>query len=165
MTTEEVSEDRVQSAVVSFDAFYSQSWGEVYRAVAVGVGEPDLAREAVDEAMTRAFERWPSVSVMANPEGWVYRVAVNWARSILRRRQVALRKRFVPDPSADLSDPPDPELTEAIRNLPSHQRDVLVARFLLDMSVEDTAEAFGIPDGTVKSRISRALTTLREDLS
>jgi RNA polymerase sigma-70 factor (ECF subfamily) len=42
---------------------------------------------------------------------------------------------------------------------------VVILRFLLDMSEADTAEALGIPQGTVKSRLSRAVDTLREELS
>ncbi|HEX6301389.1 MAG TPA: sigma factor-like helix-turn-helix DNA-binding protein [Acidimicrobiia bacterium] len=58
-----------------------------------------------------------------------------------------------------------PRRVDAVRGLPVHQRDVVVARFLFDMSEKDTAEAFGIPLGTVKSRVNRALSTLREVLS
>jgi RNA polymerase sigma-70 factor (ECF subfamily) len=42
---------------------------------------------------------------------------------------------------------------------------VVVARYLLDMSEADTARALGIPVGTVKSRLSRALSNLKETLS
>lgn len=157
--------DDVQDATLPFEAFYSQFWGDVYRAVAVAVGEADVAREAVDEAMTRAYERWGAVSGMKNPKGWVYRVAVNWSRSFLRRRVIALRKRPKVDWVIEDAEVPDPAVMDAVGRLPAHQRDVIIARFLLDMSEQDTAESFGIPAGTVKSRVSRALVTLREELS
>jgi RNA polymerase sigma-70 factor (ECF subfamily) len=60
---------------------------------------------------------------------------------------------------------PDPAVVHAIRQLSPRQRDVVILRFLLDMSEADTAEALGIPQGTVKSRLSRAVDTLREELS
>jgi RNA polymerase sigma-70 factor (ECF subfamily) len=66
-------------------------------------------------------------------------------------------------PRADQN--PDPDLYTAITGLPDHHKDVVVARNLLDMSEEATAQAFGIPKGTVKSRLSRALATLKEELS
>ena len=150
--------------IVSFEAFYGQSWSKVYRAVALMTRDRDLANEAVDEAMVRAYENWKSVSKMSNPEGWVYRVAVNWARSRLRRR--SLWRKLIPGTGV-IHDPevPDPVIVEAIRKLPAGHREVVVLRFLLDMSEADTAEALGIPKGTVKSRLNRALASLRVELS
>jgi RNA polymerase sigma-70 factor (sigma-E family) len=150
--------------VTTFEAFYRENWSKVYRAVAVEIRDLDLANEAVDEAMVRAYESWKRVSGMSNSEGWVYRVAVNWARSRLRRR--ALWRKLVPA-SSIVHDPEvsDPLVVTAIRQLPFRQRDVVVLRFLLDMSETDTAKALGIPNGTVKSRLSRAVETLREELA
>lgn len=160
----EVVVDEVLDASEGFEAFYRRTWQLVFRATAVTVGQPDLAREATDEAMTRAYERWVTVQVMQNPTGWVYRVAVNWARSRQRRRRVASSK---PVGAAVVSydQLPDPDLYRAISRLPTPQKDVVVARYLLDMSEEATATAFGLPRGTVKSRLSRALDTLREELT
>ena len=152
------------SLVGSFERFYRDSWQRVFRAVTLSVDETDLAREAVDEAMVRAYERWRKVSTMANPEGWVFRVATNWAVSRLRRRRLQFRHHETPhevhDPEA-----PEPGLIVAVRALPRGQRDVVIARYLLDMSEVDTAAALGIPVGTVKSRLSRALVKLKEALS
>ena len=148
----------------SFERFYADSWQTVYRALVVGIGDGDLAREAVDEAMVRAYERWRIVSTMANREGWVYRVASNWATSRLRRRRLQLR----PAPTIEVSHDPDavdPRLLDAVRKLSPRHRDVVVARYLLDMSESATAQALGVPEGTVKSRLSRALDELKEVLS
>lgn len=155
----------VQRVTEGFDAFYRRAWQAIYRAVAVIVGHSDLAREATDEAMTRAFARWSAVSRMENPEGWVYRVAVNWARSKQRRQRLALMKPIPTIGGAQADRLPDPDLHAAITRLPDHHKDVVVARYLLDMSEVATAQAFGIPRGTVKSRLSRALATLKEELS
>jgi len=150
--------------VGSFERFYSESWHVVYRALVVGIGDTDLAREAVDEAMVRAYERWRTVSTMTNREGWVYRAASNWATSRLRRRRLQFRRA----PSIEASHDPevvDPNLLDAVRGLSQKHRDVVVARYLLDMSESATAQALGIPESTVKSRLSRALAQLKEVLS
>lgn len=156
--------ESVEPVVLGFDAFYSTGWSEVYKAVAVVVRDRDLAREAVDEAMTRAYKSWATVSAMENPRGWVYRVAVNWAKSGLRRRSIA---RSLPVPAPDsTTEPeiPDPELVNAVRGLPPNQRDVIVARYVFDMSQDAIAEAFGTNPGTVKSRLARGLAQLRKEL-
>ena len=150
--------------VDSFERFYAETWQVVYRALVVGIGDNDLAREAVDEAMVRAYERWRSVSTMANRTGWVYRVASNWATSRLRRRRFLLRTAQTVEASPD-PEVVDPRLLGAVRGLSQKHRDVVVARYLLDMSELATAQALGIPEGTVKSRLSRALAQLKEVLS
>jgi RNA polymerase sigma-70 factor (ECF subfamily) len=153
-----------QAFTDSFERFYLRAWHTVYRALVVAIGDADLAREAVDEAMVRAYERWRPVSTMANREGWVYRVASNWATSRLRRRKLLLRH----PPVAMVGHDPeiaDPRVLEAVRRLAPRHRDVVVARYLLDLSEAATAEALGIPVGTVKSRLSRALAQLKEVLS
>lgn len=70
-----------------FPDFYRVNHQPVFRALAASLGDAELAREAVDEAMTRAFQRWSTVSTYANAPGWVYRVALNWARSRLRKQK------------------------------------------------------------------------------
>lgn len=151
--------------VDSFERFYSTSWQTVYRALVVGIGDSDLAREAVDEAMVRAYERWRSVATMTNREGWVYRVASNWATSRLRRRRLQFRRVVSSAEAAHDPEVVDPRLLAAVRGLSQKHRDVVVARYLLDMTESATAQALGIPEGTVKSRLSRALAELKEVLS
>jgi len=67
----------------------------------------------------------------------------------------------IPDPTA----PPTPraELATALAALPIDQREVVLMRFLDDMSLSEIAEALSVPSGTVKSRLHRALETLRAD--
>jgi RNA polymerase sigma-70 factor (ECF subfamily) len=57
------------------------------------------------------------------------------------------------------------ELMAALNTLRDDDREVLGARFLLDLSEAETAETLGLPRGTVKSRTSRALGRLREALT
>lgn len=145
---------------IDFGVFYRETWERVYRPLAVILRDHDLAREAVDEAMVRAFQRWPKVRTYDNPVGWVYRVALNYARNRLRRRWRELPWGSV-EPSWEMKTP-HPELMDALLELPLRQREVVVLRFLFDWSVHDVAAALGIPDGTVKSRLHRAVTQLRE---
>lgn len=148
----------------NFELFYRATWHEVYRAVWVTFRDGDLAQEAVDEAMTRAFQHWSYVVTLDNPAGWVYRVAVNWAINGVRKRQrehlYRSRQRLSHihvDATHDIAD--------AVGVLPLGQRQVVVLRLLMDWSVRDTAAALGIGEGTVKSRLSRALEHLRKELS
>jgi DNA-directed RNA polymerase specialized sigma24 family protein len=56
-------------------------------------------------------------------------------------------------------------MTRAVRRLPMRQREVVVLRFILDLSITDTASALGTTEGTVKSHTARALARMRELLT
>lgn len=145
--------------IVGFDGFYRTHRDRLCRALDLTVRDSDLAIEAIDEAMTRAAQRWDVVGSYDSPEGWVYRVALNWARSVFRRR------RPLPWRGEALWDTlPDPDVSRAVAGLPVKLRIVVVARFYLDWSVPQIAEGLQIPAGTVKSRIHRALARLESDL-
>jgi RNA polymerase sigma-70 factor (ECF subfamily) len=57
------------------------------------------------------------------------------------------------------------ELLAGVRALPVELREVVACRYLLELSEAETAAALGIPAGTVKSRLHRALTLLRKEVA
>ncbi|MDQ2651277.1 MAG: sigma-70 family RNA polymerase sigma factor [Actinomycetota bacterium] len=148
--------------VRSFDDFYATARPDIAKALALALGDVDLAAEATDEAMARAYERWPNVSRLDRPEGWVYRVAMNWALSILRRRRRGEHRFYDPkDTSLRVA---DPDVHAALGELDVKHRTVIVCRHLLGWSVADTATALRVREGTVKSRLSRATRILQSRL-
>ncbi len=161
-----------------FTEFYATNRDHIGRMLALTLNDTALGFEAVDEAMTRAYQRWSTINQEsdghANPQGWVYRVGLNWARSWQRRLSTAGKKqpavvrqeqlRSEQRSAAMLPTTHDVELEAALAALPLHQRSVVVMRYLLDWSNDDIARALDISSGTVKSRLHRALATLRSDL-
>ncbi|MFV9673482.1 MAG: RNA polymerase sigma factor [Acidimicrobiia bacterium] len=145
--------------VVGFDGFYRENRDRLYRALVMTVRDRDLAVEAVDEAMARAAERWATIGTYDSPEGWVYRVALNWSRSVFRRK---LLPTVSPEMAWDAL--PDPDVARAVGGLRLKLRQVVVARYYLDWSVPQIADRLDIPQGTVKSRLHRALERLDNDL-
>jgi DNA-directed RNA polymerase specialized sigma24 family protein len=150
-------------AAPEFSAFYRQHWSGIARGLALTLGNPDLAAEATDEAMARAYPRWATLQFYDNPAGWVYRVGLNWARSYHKRAA-----RLMPFAHRDAVDPvavTDPAIAEALAALDIKQRSVVVCRLFLDWSVAETAAALDISPGTVKSRLHRALQNLETSLA
>lgn len=147
---------------LGFAAFYRDAYQRVARALAYTLGDTDLAAEATDEAMARAYLHWHAVHAYDNPAGWVYRVGLNWARSLHRR----LSRRLPFRPVTEVSQPPvpDPAVAKALRQLDEKYRSVVVCRLLLDWSVEETADALQLRPGTVKSRLHRSLQILQTKL-
>lgn len=145
-----------------FADFYRTSWPNVARALSLALGDHDLAVEATDEGMARAYPRWDKLRRYDNPGGWVYRVGLNWARSYHRR--LARRLPFAHPQSTEPVPVEDPVVRRALMELPLRLRSVVVCRLLLDWSVADTAAALGVRPGTVQSRLHRALQSLQASL-
>jgi RNA polymerase sigma factor (sigma-70 family) len=152
------------TAEEAFIVFYERWRTPVRRGLAMALGNMGLADEAVDEALTRALTQWEKVSSYERPEGWLYRVGLNWARGVFRRRRYELLSELQPDTESTIDPLPDPDLIEAVARLSMKLRTVVVARFYLDLSTAEVAQALEIPEGTVKSRLSRALEKLARDL-
>ena len=147
----------------TFDNFYTTNRTPVLRALALTLGDRDLAADATDEAMARAFQHWKSVQGFDNQAGWVYRVGLNWARSRLRKRRREILTDVMPTSSVEVQIN-DPDLDRAVKELPLDTRAVVVLRHYLDWSTDEVARALGIRPGTVKSRLHRAINDLRQAL-
>jgi RNA polymerase sigma factor (sigma-70 family) len=119
------------------------------------------AEDAAAEALARTARQWAKVGELDHRDAWVQRVAANVAIDQLRRR------RHAPEPAVEaVVDPADPlvgrlEVTELLRGLPARQREVLVLRYLLDLSTDETAAALGIGANSVKTHTTRAMQALR----
>jgi RNA polymerase sigma factor (sigma-70 family) len=148
----------------NFADFYAEWRDPIRRALALAVGDVTLADEAADEAMTRALARWAKISDYDKPEGWVYRVGLNWSRGLFRKRRYEILTQLDPDPRYIDAPHPDVDLIAAVGHLSQQLRSIVVARYYLDWSTAAVAAALDIPEGTVKSRLSRALRRLGEEL-
>lgn len=156
-------------AKADFESFYTRHRDGVARTLALGFNDPELGFEAADEAMVRAYRSWAKVSGYDNPEGWVFRVGLNWGRSWIRRRLTATIKAPMlvdrsPSPTIEAL-ASDPDLARAVAGLKQAHRIVVVLRFERDYSVAQIAEIMGVAEGTVKSRLSRALKLLATELA
>jgi RNA polymerase sigma-70 factor (ECF subfamily) len=142
-------------------------WEEVYTAsyrrlvallIAVA-GSRIEAEEAVQEAFVRALGLTGRRAVVDDPEGWLYRVAVNIVRSRWRRLRTArLAAPALAGTPADPGTGPVDErmaLLAALRRLPYPQREALALHYLADLPVDAVAARLGVPTGTVKARLSR----------
>lgn len=149
-----------------FDEFYRAHRDEIGRALVFTLRDPSLGHEAVDEAMTKAYQRWDSLGSTSNPAGWVYVVGLRWALSWRRgRRRERNREVLLASTEPDTVDQNEAayvDLMDALGELPLDQRKVVVCRFSLGLSVRETADALDIREGTVKSRLARGVERLRE---
>jgi RNA polymerase sigma-70 factor (ECF subfamily) len=146
-----------------FEVFYRNAHPRVVRSLALAIGNVDEARDAAQEAFTRAYRRWRVVRRADRPESWVYVVAVRHHRRTTRRPTGAIDDEPVWGPA--VVDPPDVErsitVDQALATLTPRQREMVVLRFHADLPVKDIAEAMGCAEGTVKATLHQALRALR----
>jgi RNA polymerase sigma-70 factor (ECF subfamily) len=129
--------------------------------------DPDLARDAVQEATLRA---WRNLRGLRDPDrlgAWLYRLTVNACHDIARKRRGRLLEveltlfhdAPVPDPTSRVADALYVE--RMLAAVDPAQRAVVVLHYYLDLTLPETAAALGIPVGTAKSRLNRALDAMR----
>ena len=131
--------------------------------------DPELARDAVQEALIKA---WRELRRLRDPDrfdAWVYRLTVNACFDQVRRR----RRRPIEVDLAPLFTPvaPDPAIAVAdralvdsiLRRLDERGRAIVVLHYFLGLPLTEVAAALDIPVGTVKSRLHRALGEMRAD--
>ncbi len=130
-------------------------------------GNPHDANDLVQEALEKVGARWSSINRdRGNPDAYVRRVMLNCRTSRWRRRRGETLVAQIPDtgvPAVDRFE--DQPLWQALRELPTGQRAVIVLRYYEDLSEAEIAATLGISAGTVKSQASRAMATLRRVLA
>ena len=156
----------------------------LYRIARSIVRDDSEAEDALQEAYVRAFSNLDSFRGEARFGTWLARIVINEALTCLRRRRPTVDVDLLaesPALSAQIISFPyanpelDPETTmaqreiralleRAIDELPEAFRGVVVARLVEGMSVEETAELFGILPQTVKTRLHRARALLKREM-
>lgn len=129
--------------------------------IALRVGDRDVAEELAQDTLTQLCRSWSKVDV---PEAWLTRVALNTASSWWRRKiaeRKAYRRHGTGPEEFRPADPADAvAVRRAVSSLPRRQQTALILRYYEDLSVAETAQVMGCPEGTVKSLTHRALNAL-----
>jgi RNA polymerase sigma-70 factor (sigma-E family) len=124
------------------------------------------AEDVLQIALAKLYVAWPRVRRNHSEEAYVRRIIVNTA--IDESRRPWRRERPVdalPDEACDAADRAERgDLMTALAALPPRQRQVVVLRHWLGLSVEETAADLGIGAGTVKSQTARGLAAVRARL-
>lgn len=152
-----------------FEASWLEHRDYLWRVAWLICGDADIADDALGAAAARCWRSWATVPVVDAAAYW-RRSVVNEVTDRIRHRGRERRwlqrrtgegrgQRELQDDIADRA-----VVAEALDRLPSGQRAVIVLRYWADLTEQDTADALEISLGTVKSRTSRALDTLAQEL-
>jgi RNA polymerase sigma-70 factor (ECF subfamily) len=132
--------------------------------------DPELARDAVQEASIRAWRDLPGLRDPDRFDGWLHRLVVNACLDLVRRRrrrviEVELTPLISPvagDATASLAD--RQLLDDALARLDPGHRAVVALHYLLGMPLPEVAATLRIPLGTAKSRLHYALAAMRQSV-
>lgn len=154
---------------MTFDEYVSARLGSLVRYATVVTCDPHLAEDITQDVLVKAQARWSRISRVESPERYLKRMVLNEFLSWRRRRaarQVPLGTESldrmltaVADPSTAI-DQRD-ALLRVIASLPPKQRAAVALRFYEDLGDEEIADLLGCREVTVRSNISRALSTMR----
>lgn len=139
-----------------FETWYRQAHARLIGALLWIAGDPDQARDAVDEACARALTRWERVRRMESPTGWTYQVALNVWRRAQRRRMIEQRllRRLPPNPLVVSG--PAGETWELVKTLPVPERTAIALRYVADLTEAQIGEVMGVRRSTVSVLLSQA---------
>jgi RNA polymerase sigma-70 factor (sigma-E family) len=152
-----------------FAEFMRARWPSMVRLAYGLTGDRGHAEDVAQTAFARAYASWSRVKRAGDPDAYVRRIVINENRNRFRRRRVPEDLPGVlPEPrtnrqAADQADRDD--LLDALSRLGPRQRAVIVLRYYLGMSEAETAATLNCAVGTVKSQASRALATLRTQVT
>jgi len=148
----------------TFTELYAASYARLVGQLTVITTDRDAAEDAVQEAFSRLWRQWDSLSGYDRPEAWLRRVAVNIAISRWRRirRLHPLRQSDRDAGEDDAAGRADIEA--ALRRIPVKQRHALLLHHVVGLPVAEVAQELGAAEGTVKSWLFRGREALQRSL-
>jgi RNA polymerase sigma-70 factor (ECF subfamily) len=150
----------------AFEILYYRYREWVYNLAWRFTGNDSDSLDVLQETFTYLLDKFPGFSLSASMTTFLYPVVKHLAMNIVRknRRFVSGEDDLIKIPaSEETSTGNRSELSAVLNILPEEQREVLLMRFVDDMELKEIAAALNIPTGTIKSRLHRALETLRRD--
>lgn len=152
-------------AEAAFEALYYRYRDWVVRLAYRITGQEADALDVLQETFAYLLKKLPRLTLTARMTTFLYPAVKHLSVRLARKR-----RRHAPGDEGltEAQAPPAKqssraELATALGALPEAQREVVLMRFVDDMSLSEIAEALKVPIGTVKSRLHNALRTLRED--
>lgn len=160
--------DRAEEA--AYADYVRGHWPDLVRAAVFLGADVHEAEDLAQTTLVRCYSGWDRVSGADNRDAYVYRMLLNALRDARRTRW--WRSRVDVDPEGlvgiAVGDRTDAvavadAVHRALAGLSKVNREVVVLRYFVQLTEAQTAAALGVPAGTVKSRLSRALASLAGD--
>ena len=150
---------------MDFEELFEDHFDAIYGYLARRVG-PDLGRDLAAETFTRGWATRKRFDPRrGEPRAWLFGIANNLLRHHYRDEERRLAAFARVDAPREQTASEEPAVAEALGVLSREERDTLLLFAWADLSYEQIAEALTLPIGTVRSRLNRARTRMREELT
>jgi RNA polymerase sigma factor (sigma-70 family) len=152
------------AAVVDLSELYEASYGRLVAQVYAICGDMAVAEDAVQDAFVTAVRKSRQLAHVQSPEAWIRTVALNRLRAGWRHAAVVRRLQpKVPGPQVPVEvGPHRVAFVAALAELDLDLRLVVVLHHVADLGTAEIARQLGVPEGTVKSRLSRGRARLAD---
>ena len=152
------------------DALFRRHYAPLLRLAVVMVGNREAAEDAVQDAFAALHGNWRSLRDSGNPEAYLRSAVLNCCRSWVRRqatrravRPLMLVREHHESAEDTIVDRDEVgSLVAVMRTLARRQREVLACRFVLELSIAETAQVLEITEGSVKTHTHRGLKSLQQ---
>ena len=142
-----------------------ECYEKYYRLAYSYMGNQEDALDVVQESAYKAIRDSKKVENENYISTWIYRIVVNTAIDMLRKRKKEGINTQIEDYEMPVEDTySDPDLAVALNRLKAEERLVITLRYFEELSLEEISDIAGEPLSTIKSRLYRALKKLRVDL-
>lgn len=126
--------------------------------------DEEKALDALSETACRAFAAVKGLREARYFATWATSILLNVCRDELRRSGRLCPLEEWEEPAYTENTQGELEVREAVERLPDELREVIALRYFCDLTIQKTAEVLSLPEGTVKTRLRRALILLRTEL-
>ncbi len=159
----------VRTLQTEFGQFWRQTCHKVRAYMFCASNNASDADDLAQECYLRAFRNWDRFDGRGSRQAWLFAIARNtqtdWfrkrgreARLLEQERQGAISEA----PAVDLDNAE--AIWQAVGRLTGEHREIVHLRFAADLSYAEIAQMLGVPVGTVRSRLHRALKAIREQM-
>ena len=147
----------------SFESFFEAQHDSLYRRLCLLTGNRTEAEELMQDAFLKLWERWDRVTAMDDPEGYLYRTALNLFRKRYRRATLALRRAVGVAAQEDAFADSDERtaVSAALATLTPRQRAALVLTQLLGFSSGEAGALLHVRPATVRALATQGRAALK----
>lgn len=154
------------------ETIYKEYSNYIYRTVLFLTKSKELADDVTQETFIQVFQKYNTFDSSRPVKPWLYKIALNMTRNIIRRQKWVIFSEQLPETSQGdlveysvLKNEEEKELWEKINSLSLKSREIIILHFYAGLKLSEIAYSLGIPLGTCKSRLNFALKKLRRQLS
>ena len=154
----------IDNAKIGLKEFY-EKYGRLIQITAQSFCEKDTANEVVNDVLVKVWKNARKIKNIENPEGWIYTITVNTAKSTFKRKSTfSLNENMISDKNI-INDVIEQDVFDAlIKNCTEIERNIMIHKFVSKYTFQEIAEETKRPLSTVTSIYYRALKKIEKEM-